>query len=521
MIVAFCIFFLIGFIFLGMDPVATLSANRDFASYEFTYNERILTQLRVLLYNISLVFFPHPSRLNCDYDFPISHSLVNPLTTTIALFAILSLISFSLLSAKKKRIASFCILWFFGNLVIESTFIPLALIYEYRTYLPSMLVPLLVVSIASRYFKSRLFPILFFLCIIVPFSIWTYQRNMVWKNEVTFWRDCARKSPNKSRPHSNIAAYLLSEGDLEGAKSHATRAIEITDTNAYAYLILSDVFKQKGDLDKAVDNCLLSIRYKPDNPQAYNSLGNICIVTDQGSNKKSCHQLFRKALSLDPNLENARYNLGIHFLNQNQIDDAIFQFEKIVEINPSNEKTFFILGLMYAKANRPKQAMKNLLTTISIDPEHAKAHNNIGIILEQSGDINSALSHYETAVRINPEYAQAQNNLGLILIKLNRLDNATRHLSKAIEIKPEYPEAHNNLGLVMELQGKIQNAIMQYKKAIELKPDLIRAYNNLGILFFRSKRYQESITYFSKALEIDPSRKDIRHNLKKVLSKKK
>src|SRR5512143_3554495 len=35
---------------------------------DFTLVERVLTQFRVVLYYVTLVVWPHPSRLNLDYD---------------------------------------------------------------------------------------------------------------------------------------------------------------------------------------------------------------------------------------------------------------------------------------------------------------------------------------------------------------------------------------------------------------------------------------------------------------------
>jgi hypothetical protein len=51
---------------------------------------------------------------------------------------ILGLIGYSFWVAKRRPILSFCILWYFGNLVIESSILPIEMIYEHRLYLPSI-----------------------------------------------------------------------------------------------------------------------------------------------------------------------------------------------------------------------------------------------------------------------------------------------------------------------------------------------------------------------------------------------
>jgi hypothetical protein len=103
----------------------------------FTMSERVLTQCRVVLYYVTLLVYPHPSRLNLDYDFPISKTIMDPPTTLISILIVAGLIVYSIWTAKKRPMISFWILWYFGNLVIESSIFPLEMVYEHRLYLPA------------------------------------------------------------------------------------------------------------------------------------------------------------------------------------------------------------------------------------------------------------------------------------------------------------------------------------------------------------------------------------------------
>jgi len=104
----------------------------------FTMSERVLTQSRVILYYLTLLVFPHPSRLNLDYDFPISKTILDPITTLISILIIAGLVGYSIWTAKKRPVLSFFTLWYFGNLVIESSIFPLEMVYEHRLYLPAV-----------------------------------------------------------------------------------------------------------------------------------------------------------------------------------------------------------------------------------------------------------------------------------------------------------------------------------------------------------------------------------------------
>jgi len=150
---AVIIFLVLALIYLGSDPIAKLSALRDFSEARFTLTERLLTQFRVVVYYIGLFFFPHPSRLNLDYDFSLSHSLVDPVTTLFSALLLTGLLFAGVLTAKKYRLISFCIFWYFLNLAMESSILPLAIIFEHRTYMPFMGLALMMVLLVDRSLK--------------------------------------------------------------------------------------------------------------------------------------------------------------------------------------------------------------------------------------------------------------------------------------------------------------------------------------------------------------------------------
>jgi hypothetical protein len=136
-------FGILALIYLGADPLESILGG--YQRRDFTLPERVLTQFRVMVFYISLIGFPHPSRPNLDRDFALSHSLLDPVTTLLCMVTIAGLLFFAWRLAPRQRLISFCILWFFGNLVIESSVIGLEIIFDHRTYLPSMMVCLLAV----------------------------------------------------------------------------------------------------------------------------------------------------------------------------------------------------------------------------------------------------------------------------------------------------------------------------------------------------------------------------------------
>jgi hypothetical protein len=63
-----------GFLFWGQRYIQVTIEGYQYRT--FTMSERVLTQFRVVLYYLTLLIYPHPSRLNLDYDFLISKSIL-------------------------------------------------------------------------------------------------------------------------------------------------------------------------------------------------------------------------------------------------------------------------------------------------------------------------------------------------------------------------------------------------------------------------------------------------------------
>jgi hypothetical protein len=103
----------------------------------FTLEQRLMTEPRIIIHYLSQIFYPIASRFSLVHDVQISTSFYKPWTTIPAILAIVSLLSLGFSQAKTRPIVAFAIFFFFMNHIIESTAIPLELVYEHRNYLPS------------------------------------------------------------------------------------------------------------------------------------------------------------------------------------------------------------------------------------------------------------------------------------------------------------------------------------------------------------------------------------------------
>ncbi|MFC1837832.1 tetratricopeptide repeat protein, partial [Thermodesulfobacteriota bacterium] len=191
----------------------------------FTMEERVLTEARVVIYYISLLLLPLTSRLTFDYDFPVSASFFSPVTTFLSLFLLVLISFWSYKKRKQHPLIIFGVVWYFMNLMIESSVVPLELVFEHRLYLPSVGIFIACLGWMDMFvaeMKKRFSPIeveqLFVLTVVFVmslFSISTTLRNNHWRDSYTLYTDNVQKSPNKPRVLLNLGVAMGRDRDLE------------------------------------------------------------------------------------------------------------------------------------------------------------------------------------------------------------------------------------------------------------------------------------------------------------------
>ena len=405
---------LIALIYLGANPWEKLASIRDVASREFTFTERVLTQFRVVIHYISLFIFPHPSRLNLDYDFPLSHSLIDPVTTLFSIVAIAGLIGLAIYLAKKERLLSFCILWFLGNLVIESSVIPLGIIFEHRTYLPSMLVSLLAVSLGYRYIKpkgAKVAALCVAIAVIIIYSIWTFERNCIWSDKVTLWGDCVAKAPKKARSRNNLAFALERKGRLEEAISHYYEALRINPDFWEAHYNLARTLVRQERVEEGISHYHEALRINPEFAETHYSLGGALMGQERFEEAMSHYY---EALRIKPDYAEAHTNLGIALERQERPKEAIDHYSEALRIEPNLPEAHYNLGNALMRQGRTEEAMGHYYKTLRIDPDHLGAHYNVGVALAMRGDRTRAAYHFSEVLRIDPGNFRARQALELL-----------------------------------------------------------------------------------------------------------
>ena len=465
------------FLYLGGHPFENIITG--YTHRDFTMWERVITQFRVVLIYLSLLFYPHPSRLNVIHRITTSHSLLDPITTLFSFLTIVSLIGLAIYFARKQRIISFCVIWFFTHLVIESTIVGLEMVFEHRLYLPIFGFALFVASILFHFLsKKRTWAFIISVSIIISLGTATYLRNSIWQDRIALWIDVLSKNPQSHRAHYNLGSDLVVQGSLEKAISHYSEAIRIKPNYARAHNNLGVALEGQGRLEEAIDHYHEALRIRPDFAEAHYNYG--VALEGQGRLEEAMGR-YQEALRFKPDFAEAHNNLGVALEGLGRFEEAVSHYSKALLIKSDDAEAYNNLGVALEGLGKYREAIDNYFEALRIKPDYMEAYNNLGVALTRQGGLKEAIRCYQEALKIDPDDAGVHNNLGVVLVRQGKLEEAIGHYSKALRINPDYSEAHNNLGIALTRRGNLREAVDHFKEALRIKPDDTEARKNLEL----------------------------------------
>ncbi len=348
----------------------SLNIYPGYEARDFTPMQRLLTEPRIIFFYISQLFFPHPSRLSLEHDVILSTSIFTPFTTLLSMSGILLIPLLAYYFRKKEPIVSFSIFWFLGNHLIESTIIPLELIFEHRNYLPSMLVPLTIIVPTIQSTKFNYLKICLLIAVIVSSCFWTFERNKVWQDRLAMEADNVQKAPLSARAHTNYAKTLFTINEKSKAMRHLTEALRLKpgyeDAEALTWIIKFG----------AIEPTQTGGHYFLDAKATFkNGITNF----NNGKYKEAIID-FTETLKIFPKYENARSNIGAAYLNMGNFTLAKKYIQKELNINPNHLEANFNLGMLYEKQKKYELAAQQYEKILKINPKHPNTIKRLAVI---------------------------------------------------------------------------------------------------------------------------------------------
>lgn len=225
------------FTFIGLPAVAgvavlTFRPDLVLGGYEgraFTLLERALTQPRVLWDYVFSIAIPNTTTLGLFNDqYRLSTSLLTPPTTVIAIGGWLFALGISFALRRRQPAILFGLVFFLIAHAMESTILPLEMVFEHRNYIAALGIVLATSGLLALALKALPPPTIFFsramraIPVLFLVTLWSasFSRATSWASPEAFYAQAERSSPTSPRLQSFLAGMALDRGDLDAALAH-------------------------------------------------------------------------------------------------------------------------------------------------------------------------------------------------------------------------------------------------------------------------------------------------------------
>src|SRR5438874_1706841 len=142
--------------------------------------------------------------------------------------------------------------------------------------------------------------------------------------------------------------------------------------------------------------------------------------------------LFRHALAVTVNNDVAENNLGIVFLVQGKVDEAISLLQSAVDLRPDNSPAHENLAKALLQKGRVADALIHYRKLLELQPDNMEVHNIVGTVLVQQGRVQEGVEEWQKVLSVEPDNGNAMSNLAWIFA--TSPDQSIRNGSKAVSL---------------------------------------------------------------------------------------
>lgn len=409
---------------------------------------RLLTVSKAIMKYIYILFIPYP--LNVYHKINFSWTLAEP-KVFLSILAIVGLLIIAIVIAKKRKIISLSIFWFFLCLAPVSNVFPTAIVMaEKYTYLASVSACLILAWLIYQLIKTdkkilQIVSLLIILIVTTAYGSLTYARNFDWQNDEILWLKTLELRPDYGRVYNNLGFVYYRQKRFSEAINYLEQAMEKEPNLAVIYQNLGNIYDELGNYDQAITNYEKVIELKSNLTETYNNLG---IIYQKIGNLEKAEEYYQKAIEVDPSYFISYSNLGVIYLIKQDWAKAQQYFQQALDLNQNFAQAHHGLAAALLNQQEIEKAIQHYEKSMALMPELIDNYNHLALIYDHQGDSQKAIQILEKGIAANPQSAELYTNLAIFLANKGKIEPAIQYLNTALQIDPGYQQALNTLNKI-------------------------------------------------------------------------
>lgn len=227
--------------------------------------------------------------------------------------------------------------------------------------------------------------------------------------------------------------------------------------------------------------------------------------------------LLREAIQIDPNLWEARFDLGVVLANAGDLANAEIELVQAAKIDPEREEIVVALGEVRRRRGSHRDAASTLEDFVKAHPNALEARTLLVAALRDSGAHDKAIREGREVLVRKPGDSSALAELALCHLGKGERDTAQLLVRQALDVNAKSAIAHRVQGLVHLSAGDDAAAFLAFQKAAQEDPRDTTSRLNMGAVLLRAGVYGKAAEQYRAALAASPDEADAQIGLAAAL----
>ena len=282
------------------------------------------------------------------------------------------------------------------------------------------------------------------------------------------------------------------------------------EVSATLNFLLGNLYFEKNDHSRAVEQYISAIHKHPDFLRAYENLGYSLMLNDE---KDKALPVLLKAIELGSNDSQIHGLIGFLFLEKELYLSALAAYEIAMMFNPRNNTWRFGILQCLINLGRNEDALGVTEEVLLFDPDRASNWKNAANLLLRIDRNDEAAAHLEVAHRLGGASYESRRLLGNLYFTEKNIESAFREFLQLIELLSEGRQLDDILlvcqGLLVHGYAEEARALISKAKEKSRQEDL--RLNSLaldfleGMIFLENDQLSQAESTLARVLEVDPA----------------
>ena len=337
-----------------------------------------------------------------------------------------------------------------------------------------------------------------------------YQRENRTGDAIERFQALIAQDPNRAAGYYRELRDIYLKADFKDeAIQTAQKIVELSPTDAEAYLDLGQVYMTYQQYDAGLAAYRSALRLEPDEPNYYQQYGQALQSQQRFGEAQEAYRKMLDAAKEDDTRIQAVNALAQIYQYQGKIDTLVAEFLGRVRNTPKRLSAYEELSAIYAQSGDITQSVEALENGYNAVDDKAGALKSLVRASYDAQDFERVVRYFEDLIALSGKAsAYEYDRLGKVYLQLGDVEKAKRTWQRIVEEEPDDPKSYVTLAKALRDGGFYEDAATVTETALDKDPHDYTLRFEYAQELARHEEMGKAYEQLQLLLELGPSEDD-------------